>query len=150
METSEFKLYFEKVPLLVNHFIGVFPIDKLPVKIKKKQFFVANLDPSYKEGSHWICFIRLNNTECEIFDSLGVKINNILPYISFNQKFTFVYNSTPVQSLTSTLCGKFVITFLIERMLNQTMDFNDLLENIFVSDLSANDFNVTQFCNNLM
>lgn len=150
METSEFKLYFEKIPFLTQHFLGVFPIDKLPVQIKKKNFFVANLDPSYKEGSHWIGFIRLNNAECEIFDSLGVKINNILPYVLFNQKLTFVYNSTPVQSLTSRLCGKFVVTFLIERMLNQTMEFDDLLENIFVSDLSQNDLNVTTFCNNLL
>lgn len=150
METSEFKLYFEKIPLLLKHFLGVFPIDKLPVKLNKKQFFVANLDPSYKEGSHWICFVRLNNTECEIFDSLGVKIETILPYISFNQKLTFLYNSTPVQSLSSTLCGKFVITFLIERMLNQTMDFNDLLEDIFSSNLFTNDNTVTQFCKNLL
>lgn len=149
METSEFKLYFEKIPHLINHFLGVFPIDKLPSKINKKQFFVANLDPSYKEGSHWICFIRLNGIECEIFDSLGVKIESILPYITFNQKLTFLYNSTPVQSLTSTLCGKFVVTFLIERMLNQTMDFNDLLEDIFSLDLSANDAKVTQFCNDI-
>lgn len=149
METSEFKLYFEKIPLLLKHFIGVFPIDKLPVKLNKKQFFVANLDPSYKEGSHWICFIRLENTECEIFDSLGVKINTILPYIAFNQRFTFIYNTTPVQSLNSTLCGKFVITFLIERMLNQTMEFNDLLEDIFSSNLSVNDLKVKKFCDDL-
>jgi hypothetical protein len=149
METSEFKTYFEKVPQLLHHFIGVFPIDKLPRKIKKKQFFVANLDPSYKEGSHWICFIRLNDIECEIFDSLGVKINSILPFICFNHKLTFVYNSTPVQPLTSTLCGKFVVTFLIERMLNQTMDFNDLLENIFSLNLIENDKKVTEFCLNL-
>lgn len=149
METSEFKLYFKLVPNLLKHFIGVFPIDKLPTKIKKKQFFVANLDPSYKEGSHWICFIRLNEPECEIFDSLGVKIENILPHICFDQKLTFVFNSTPVQSLSSTLCGKFVVTFLIERMLNQTMDFNDLLEDIFSLNLNENDAKVLEFCSSL-
>ncbi len=149
METSEFKDYFSKVPQLLNHFMGVFPIDKLPTNIRKKQFFVANLDPSYKEGSHWICFIRLNGIECEIFDSLGVQIANILPHICFNHKLTFVFNSTPVQSLTSRLCGKFVITFLIERMLNQTMDFNDLLEDIFSLNLDENDHKVNAFCSNL-
>jgi len=149
METSEFKLYFEKVPQLINHFLGVFPIDKLPSKILKKQFFVANLDPSYKEGSHWICFIRLQGTDCEIFDSLGVKIETILPYVSFNQKLTFIYNSTPVQSQISKLCGKFVVTFLIERMLNQTMHFNDLLEDLFSINLASNDVIVTKFCADL-
>lgn len=149
METSEFEIYFSKIPYLLKHFLGVFPIDKLPTTIRKKQFFVANLDPSYKDGSHWICFIRLNGIECEIFDSLGVQINNILPHISFTQKLTFVFNSTPVQALTSKLCGKFVITFLIERMLNQTMDFNDLLETIFSVNVIENDEKVTTFCSNL-
>jgi len=135
---------------LLKHFLGVFPIDKLPTKIKKKQFFVANLDPSYKEGSHWICFIRINNIECEIFDSLGAKIEIILPYVKFTHKLSFVYNSTPVQSLTSTLCGKFVITFLIERMLNQTMDFNDLLEDLFSVNLHLNDLKVIKFCNEIL
>jgi|JFJP01.1.fsa_nt_gi hypothetical protein len=149
METSEFKDYFSKIPQLLNHFLGVFPIDKLPTRIRKKQFFVANLDPSYKEGSHWICFIRLHGIECEIFDSLGVQIDKIMPYIVFNQRLTFTFNSTPVQSLTSRLCGKFVVTFLIERMLNQTMDFNDLLEDIFSLKLDNNDAKVTEFCANL-
>jgi len=49
METSEFKLYFEKVPLLVNHFIGVFPIDKLPVKIKKNNFLWLIWTPVIKK-----------------------------------------------------------------------------------------------------
>jgi hypothetical protein len=149
METSEFKTYFSKIPHLLNHFLGVFPIDKLPTSIRKKQFFVANLDPSYKEGSHWICFIRLNGIECEIFDSLGVQIDKIMPHILFNQRLTFTFNSTPVQALTSRLCGKFVVTFLIERMLNQTMDFNDLLEDIFSLKLDDNDVKVTEFCANL-
>lgn len=149
METSEFEIYFKKIPFLINHFIGVFPIDKLPIRLKKKQFFVANTDPSYKNGSHWIAFIRLNTTECEIFDSLALDIEKIFPFFNFEQKLKFTYNSTPVQSITSKLCGKFVVTFLIERMLNQTMEFEDLLESIFSSDLNENDNIVTDFCNNL-
>lgn len=149
METSEFKFFFEKIPHLLVHFIGVFPIDKLPTKIKKKQFFVANIDPSYKQGSHWIAFIRLNNCECEIFDSLGVNIKYLQDYFNFTHKLTFIYNSSPVQSFMSKLCGKFVITFLIERMLNQTMEYHDLLENVFCSDFDLNDKIVMQFCKNL-
>lgn len=149
METSQFAIYFNKIPSLTNHFIGVFPIDQLPTNLKKKQFFVANTDPSYKNGSHWIAFVRLDTYECEIFDSLALNIEKIVPFFNFKQKLKFTYNSTPVQSITSKLCGKFVVTFLIERMLNQTMEFDDLLENIFSSDLSKNDNIVTDFCNNL-
>lgn len=149
METSEFQYYFLKIPTLISHFMGVFAIDQLPLKIGKKKFFVANTDPSYKDGSHWIAFIRLNDKECEIFDSLGLNMSTISPHFSFNHELTFVYNSTPIQSPNSKLCGKFVITFLIERMLNQTMQFDDLLETIFSSDLEQNDVIVERFCSSL-
>ena len=149
METSEFEIYLKKIPFLMKHFIGVFPIDKLPTNLKKKQFFVANTDPSYKNGSHWVAFIRLDTIECEVFDSLAQNLESFLPFFNFQQKLKFTYNSTPVQSITSKLCGKFVITFLIERMLNQTMEFEDLLESIFSSDLNENDSIVTNFCKSL-
>ena len=149
METSEFANYFSKVPHLMHHFVGVFPIDKIPKSFKNKTFFVCNTDPSTKSGSHWIAFIKVQKGECEIFDSLGTKINELMPYFKFYEKVNFTYNTTPVQSKQSVLCGKFVITFIVERMLNQTMEFDELLEEIFTSDLVKNDKIVNDFCDDL-
>jgi len=149
METSEFAHYFKKVPHLNKHFVGVFPIDKIPKSFRNKTFFVCNTDPSTKSGSHWIAFIKIVKGECEIFDSLGTKINALSPYFKFYEKVKFVYNTTPFQSKNSILCGKFVITFIVQRMLNQTLDFEELLEDVFSSDLSKNDSIVNDFCNNL-
>jgi len=149
METNEFYPIFRKVPYLENHFLGVFPIDKIPSTIKPKCFFVCNTDPSYLAGKHWIAFINIDKNECEIFDSLGVKINELKPYFKFSKKVKFIFNTTQFQSTHSKLCGLFVVTFIIERMLNQSMEFDEILENIFSSDTLINDKIVTDFCSNL-
>lgn len=149
MESSEFVRYFEKVPHLLNHFEGVYPIDKIPTRMKNKTFFVCNLDPSNMPGSHWICFLKFTASECEIFDSLGVNISYLLPYINFNRKTHFIFNKFAVQDSSSLLCGKFVIMFVIERFLNQTMEFSDLIDEIFSKNKLNNDEIVSIFCNNL-
>lgn len=81
METSEFSFYFEKIPFLNNYFLGVYTIDQIPINLKIKSFFVANLDPHFKKGSHWIGFVKLCNKEIEIFDSFGLNLNFLLPYL---------------------------------------------------------------------
>jgi len=149
METKEFRPIFQKIPHLETHFLGVFPIDQIPKRIKPKCFFVCNTDPSYLKGKHWIAFVNIEKNYCEIFDSLGVKINELQTYFKFSQKLNFIYNTTPFQSTQSKLCGLFVITFIVERMLNQSMDFDEILENIFSSDTILNDEIVKEFCNNL-
>jgi len=149
MKTEEFLPYFKKIPYLDKHFLGVFAIDEIPHKIEPKSFFVCNTDPSHLKGKHWIAFICLEKNNCEIFDSLGLKKNEIEQYFNFQQKMNFIYNTTPVQSISSKLCGFFVVTFVIERMLNQTMDFDEIIENIFSHNQDLNDKIVTDFCSSL-
>ena len=152
MQSSDFQNYFNKIPSLSNHFKGTFPIDLLPNKITLKTFFIVNLDPSTMTGSHWVAFIKVKPQTCEIFDSLGFsnKLNLIKPHLNFKEKLDFIYNKTPFQSKESILCGKFCIMFLVERMLNQTMYFTDLLSEIFSTDLIKNDKIVTDFCENIL
>jgi len=149
MQTEEFLPYFKKVPHLEKHFLGVFAIDQIPNSLKPKSFLVCNTDPSHSKGKHWIAFICVEKNECEIFDSLGVKKNELEPYFKFKQKINLIFNTTAVQSTHSKLCGLFVITFIVERMLNQTMYFDEILENIFLADVNKNDNIVTEFCKNL-
>lgn len=152
MQSSEFQTYFNKIPSLTQHFMGTFPVDLLPKKINLKSFFIANLDPSTKGGSHWIAFIKVSPETCEIFDSLGLgnKLNLIKSHLNFKEKLDFIFNETPVQSKQSVLCGKFCVMFIVERMLNQTMDFSDLLSEIFSNDLIKNDQLVSTFCENVL
>lgn len=152
MESSEFQIYFDKIPFLSSHFQGTFPLDLLPKKLPLKSFFIANLDPSTKGGSHWIAFIKIDPKICEIFDSLGFnqKLQIVKPHLNFKEKLEFIFNETPVQSKNSVLCGKFCVMFIVERMLNQTMDFSDLLSEIFSNDLIKNDTIVSNFCENIL
>lgn len=146
METSDFVIYFNKVPRLSEHFLGTFSSDKIPRVMKIKTFFVSNLDPSSLPGSHWIGFVKIIPGEIEIFDSLGFRSDLILPFLKFKNNHNLTFNKTPVQNFTSNLCGKFVVTFLIERMLNQSMSFHDIIEEIFSDNLKI----ISNFCSELM
>jgi len=146
METPDFLSYFNHVPHLSKHFLGTFPIDKIPKTMKNKTFFVCNLDPSFMAGSHWIGLIKIISSEVEIFDSLGFRSDLICPYLNFTKSCTLIFNKTPVQDQTSFLCGKFVITFLVERMLNQSMSFHDIIEEVFSENLNKNDDIVNEYC----
>lgn len=146
MQTSDFAPYFDKESIISKHFLGVFSFDQIPKKIPKKSFFVLNLDPSYLKGSHWIAVSRLVTTEIEIFDSLAKDISNLLPAFKHLKTVDIVHNTDPVQSPHSKLCGKFVVTFLIERMLNQDFEMQELINTIFSNNLEYNDIIVTEFC----
>ena len=56
----------------VPRFLGVFASDELKhLKIIEYPVsFIANLDTSQSDGSHWIA-IRISNSKIELFDSLG-------------------------------------------------------------------------------
>jgi len=149
MQTEEFLPFFKKIPHLEKHFLGVFAIDQIPHVLKPKCFFVCNTDPSFSKGKHWIAFLNIEKPYCEIFDSLGVKMHELEQHFHFKQKLNFIYNTNSFQSDQSKLCGLFVINFIIERMLNQTMPFEEILENIFSDDKLLNDKIVTEFCSNL-
>lgn len=118
MESSEFISYFEKVPAILKHFLGVYSIDTIPKRIKLLNFFVCNLSKKTERGSHWIAFIKTRPKEIEIFDSLGSNWDLIYANLNFSENLKILYNETAFQGIDSISCGKFVITFLIERLSN--------------------------------
>ena len=118
MESSEFISFFEKIPSILKYFLGVFSIDTIPKSMKLLSFFVCNLSKQSERGSHWIGFIKTRPNEIEIFDSLGSNWELINDNLNFKQKVKIFYNETAFQSKDSISCGKFVVTFLIERLSN--------------------------------
>lgn len=65
-----------------RHFGGVFPYDKLPLIINKPKSIVINLDPSYKDGSHWVGVNFDKYGRAFYFDSFGrPPQGNILTFI---------------------------------------------------------------------
>lgn len=150
MDGSEFIQYFEKLPFLMAHFLGVYSIDTMPRRMPVKSFFITNLSKSIEPGTHWCAIIKPCKGHLEIFDSLSFRPHLILPYLNFREKLSLECNETQVQSNESILCGKFVITFCVERMLNLDLSFQMLLDDIFEINKEANEKIVTDFCDNLL
>ncbi len=69
---SEFIDYFNKLPILMPHFNGVYSINTIPHQMKDRTFSIINLDPKNKPGSHWFVIVKPERGKLEIFDSLGV------------------------------------------------------------------------------
>jgi len=151
MMTNDFKPILENIPALKDHFFGIFALDKIPElsKLPKRHFLIFNLSISTDKGSHWCCLLK-NDTEIELFNSLGVSsLDNLKPYLKFPRHLKIRFNSKCYQDQSSDSCGLFVIYFLVERMMNMCMPFDELLFDIFTTDnTQINEQTVKQFCLN--
>jgi hypothetical protein len=153
MQGSDFQQYFDKYSFLQKHFLGIFAIDTIPRILKNRQFCICNTDTSDGKGIHWFCFIRTSKTTIECFDSLGVNYQK-KKILQENCKFRNVtnihFNETIFQKNDSNSCGLFTIYFIIERMFNLDIEFEELLEDIFSEDLNSNEEKVLKFCKDIL
>lgn len=136
---------------LINFFMGVCSIDTMPKCLKKRHFFICNLDINSSIGSHWICILRNDKNQLELFDSLGVteiKLEWFLKHCNIKKPNELLYNTSQIQSLYSNSCGKFVLYFIIKRLFNLDCSFENLLNHIFESTEDNNEIIVSQFINN--
>ena len=87
-----------------------------------------------------------------MFDSLSVdadKLNNLKIYGKLKGIKTIKYNESSFQTDNSDSCGLFVIYFIWQRMFNLDLNFDQILEEIFVADNDLNELKVKEFCQNL-
>ena len=152
MNTEQLWFLCKNIPDLRDKFLGVFPSDKLPhrKKFKEKKFYIANIDPSYKDGSHWVTVIFTPGKEKDIyFDSYGLPPHEIF---TKNMKDNYAFNKIQLQHPLSTACGQWCIFFLccyftnhslrqIKKFFRKNSDLfkNDVLVNKFVNDLFSFD-----------
>ena len=89
----------------------------------------------------------------DCFDSLSIneeKKSLIVENCKFKGIKDININETPFQSKTSISCGLFAIFFLIQRSYNLDLDFEELLEEIFVESVDENEKIVKLFCDNII
>jgi len=104
-----------------THFLGVFALDQIPSSFSHYPCaYVANTDPSSRKGQHWVAFYHHSPTRLEFFDSYGQ------PPQSYNFPFpshitSLKYNSYPLQSMISSVCGQYCIYFLYHRSHQSTL-----------------------------
>jgi len=126
-------------------FLDVYASDQLPSRISKyPACFVANIDPSTQAGSHWVAFYVVSPKELEFFDSYGHSPQYFKgPLADFSFKFKHVtYNSVPVQSNKTAVCGQYCVYYLICKCRGQSL--NDIMSS-FVTKNIANDIRVYNY-----
>jgi len=106
---------------------GVFAIDQLPAKHSlpfddtNQCFLVANLDPSYKPGSHWVA-LRISSSDDslpEYFDSFGF---DAPPRIERYLNRNYMFQDEQLQSELSTVCGQWCIFYVWKRTQGFTLE----------------------------
>lgn len=144
MQTSDIQNIISRFPIIKERFIGVFPIDLIPKSLAPKSALIFNRDTSEMNGSHWICLVRGFENDYQIFDSLSTKFDEIYPYFKF-RKAVYYFNSNAFQESNSNTCGLFSCYFLIHRLMNLEVSYNELLSEIFVENKSENEKEVLDF-----
>ena len=138
MNTNEIIICINKNKEARKKFLGVFPIDLLPLeKMKRPCSIICNTDTSDKGGTHWIAIFIPKIGKIEYFDSFGLKPLNqeIYKFFDFNG-VNYVYNNKQIQSNESNTCGKFCVLFILFRSRN--LNYRDFL-NLFTNDKIYNE-----------
>lgn len=148
MQTSDFQVFIDKFPCLKNNFLGVFSLDTIPTKMKCKTCLIFNDQIAEMPGRHWLALVHTKLNEYQIFDSYGVKIDVIKPYLKFKNP-KFIYNVGTFQLPQTTTCGLYALYFCINNLLCNTNDFSDLLSSIFQINPEENERIVFNFFNDL-
>lgn len=113
-------------------FTGVYAEDELPQVLRRPFGLVINTDPSYLPGKHWTSVWINRYGYGEFFDTRGVGPEPpVRRYLERMAPKGFVYNKRRIQSDISTICGMYVIEFLISRRRNPRMEFELLLRRLY-------------------
>ena len=97
-----------------KNFGGVFPSDSLPVSFEKPKSFIINLDPRYKEGSHWVAVKFDKYGKGYYFNSFGgPPEGSILSFIEKHSPNGYTFTPDKYQGNLSTSCGYFCIFFIV-------------------------------------
>lgn len=102
--------------------VGVYPCNKLPRKIKKPAFIIANTDPAHKPGEHWVAFYFPLKGCAEFFDSFGQPPSKLF-FIRFLERNSSKYkiNNQRFQSNFSSTCGNYCCLYLYNRYIGKSL-----------------------------
>ena len=116
---------------LRSTFYGVYAEDQLPNTNHRPLAIIVNTDPSDLEGTHWTAMYLTRDRPAEFFDSFGRPPDKpVQEYLNKQSPDGWLYNTTPVQGLFSTLCGAYCVQYLEAR--HETKEqFSSLLSTLF-------------------
>ena len=120
MYSNEFKDYVEK--LNIPNFIGVFMRNELPSSTQCKECAVLNLEDNSKQGSHWVAWMKREDTVF-YFDSYGMQPDSILR--SYLKDLKVIRSAITVQHDLSKECGALCLYVLY--FWSKKVNFADIL-----------------------
>ena len=144
MKGIEIKQKIERFPILKLHFKGIFAIDTIP-RLNITNFVIVNTSHSGTKGLHWIVVYLSPFRILEVFDSSGIHFEVISSALKRHNPYNIIHNILPYQKLGTKNCGIFCIYFILNRILNLEVNFYDLLDKIFSSNLELNDGKIKDF-----
>jgi len=148
MISSEFENYLANFEHSKKFLQGVYASDTIPRTVKVNHFIICNTDVSSGTGQHWYVVLKLHHRELECFDSLGIDANKkqfIREHFNLKGIRKIKFNVTQLQSNLTSTCGKFVLYFIINRLYNSDLGFNEFLNEYFTQDLLQNETLVNSF-----
>lgn len=139
MNTQQINFAVEKIPLLKKKFQGVWPIDKIPQN-PKTGYYIINLDPSHKKGSHWVSVKITSRGKNIFFDSYGFppQKGEIKSFVG--KKYEF--NRKRLQNIFSTTCGQWCLFFIY--FAHKKFTLKEMFKHFSHKHLYANDFFVNE------
>lgn len=96
-------------------------------------------------GQHWFVLLKVEQGQFELFDSLGGDSKFLLQTLPYSGECTF--NATPVQLAESTSCGEFCLYYIIQRLHNLDLDFDNFINDFFCAIPEVNELRVSAFIN---
>ena len=144
MNSLEISSILKRDRFTKHFFRGVFACDQLPKQfVPHPSAIVINTDPADKPGEHWLAIYITRDGVGEYFDSYGLrpKLPQIEHFLQKNAKYT-IYNTRRLQGPLSTVCGQYVIFFLLHRCRELSMN---KINKLFSSDTMDNDMDVNNF-----
>ena len=111
LSTSDIDQFFSSFEV----YKGTCSSDTIPIKqISHPQAFIINTAENIAPGEHWMGLI-IEGKNCWFFNSYGEKIKNhhILNTLKNVGCKSYLYNSIPIQAISSSNCGYFCIAFIL-------------------------------------
>ena len=105
-------------------FRGVYARDQLPLYVNTSQAsaFIVNTDSTLGPGEHWVAVWFDGRGRAEYFDSFGLLplYHDIESFIVRHSR-SYVYNQRLLQDLTSSMCGYYVLYFVLMKSRGSNM-----------------------------
>lgn len=148
MNTHQIAHVLRTDPFCKSYFQGVHAVDLLEtLEPRYPCALVVNTDQSHLPGTHWVAIFMNTSHEGEYFDSYGLPPSmhpDIARFLEY-RSVSYQYNRHSLQGLWSTVCGQYVLFYLLHRCRGYSMDE---ITSWFTPHTGTNDMHVHEFMEN--